>query len=105
MPKDEWAASRQRDVVRRAKHGKSWSSVPRSKKRRKKAAPGPARIPIRLKIGQIVQIRRNDNEPWKGHEMRKALTLNVPYPITTEWVEMQYFDWRLRIPRPRDFQR
>ena len=59
MPRDDWARAKIKDRMRRISFDRTAS---RPRKHRKKAAPGPARIPIRLKVGQVVQIRRNDND-------------------------------------------
>jgi len=129
MPKDDWASTRRRDAVRRAKGNHAFSSrkaKPKSKAKKQgkirqqmqasqrfhdkklgrstSKSEGPKRVS--LAAGSNVQIRRDEQSTdwqiWQPYTMQKTLTL-APVAIVDGYAVFQFEGWLIRIPRPSGF--
>lgn len=113
MPRDEWASTRRRDAIRRAKQGKSWTKIAKPKKSNSKSRRRLRRQSSRgyfrkdfggsdetlIHSGTAVEIRRGDG-PWMSYTTKKALSL-LPVSIGRDHEEFEFGGWRIRLRRAR----
>lgn len=124
MPKDDWAPTRRRDAIRRAKAGKSWSSFARPKKSKSKAKrkqkirsqaqaskrqhdkvlgnAAPPSQTLFIAAGTTSSIRKHGTRDWAAYVTQKGVTAAITFK-GADYVVARFQNWLIKIPRPRGF--